>query len=189
MNAIDISLMDIDKFVSCFDAVADDCWLWHGLRGKATNPRKYGGFCINKVMYSAHRIAWALNHGPIPAGLQVLHKCDVPSCVNPSHLFLGTNKDNMADKARKGRASTWGPNGKPIHIDESSNIQDKVCFNIKAIAKIKGMTLKSIAETSGITYGALKGYFNGVSMTMETLSNIASALGYTLVGLIQWRAK
>lgn len=51
----------------------------------------------------AHRVAWILAHGQIPEGMKVLHKCDVRSCVNPSHLFLGTQKDNVQDCLSKGR--------------------------------------------------------------------------------------
>ena len=51
-----------------------------------------------------HRVAWMLKHGNIPDGMCVLHKCDVPSCCNVDHLFLGTRKDNNIDKAKKGRA-------------------------------------------------------------------------------------
>jgi len=56
-------------------------------------------------MVSCHRVAWKLYHGEIPIGLHVLHKCDVRNCVNPDHLFLGTNKDNAIDCAVKGRRS------------------------------------------------------------------------------------
>lgn len=51
----------------------------------------------------AHRVAWELTYGPIPNGLRVLHTCDNPRCVNPGHLMLGTQSDNIADSMRKGR--------------------------------------------------------------------------------------
>jgi hypothetical protein len=55
-------------------------------------------------MQQAHRVAWELVNGPIPDGLIVCHHCDTPPCVKVSHLFLGTQKDNMADASAKGRA-------------------------------------------------------------------------------------
>ena len=63
----------------------------------------YGSFFYKGATALAHRVAWELTNGPIPAGMHVLHRCDTPPCVNPDHLFLGTNADNMADKVRKGR--------------------------------------------------------------------------------------
>jgi hypothetical protein len=65
------------------------CWLWTA----GTLPAGYGRFAGNL----AHRYSWRLHVGPIPAGMSILHKCDTPSCVNPRHLFLGTQQDNLAD--------------------------------------------------------------------------------------------
>jgi len=90
----------------------DDCWLW--LAG--TFYRGYGqirvGLPGERVQKrSAHRVSWELAHGPIPEGLFVCHACDTPACVNPAHLFLGTNADNVADMFAKGRNRTNPPRG------------------------------------------------------------------------------
>jgi hypothetical protein len=78
----------------------DGCWLW-----TATLMRGYGWFRVGSRPHYAHRIAWQEAYGPIPEGRLVLHHCDVRACVNyVDHLFLGSNDDNMLDKARKGHA-------------------------------------------------------------------------------------
>jgi hypothetical protein len=76
------------------------CWLWTG----ALTRKGYGHMCLasGKTM-TAHRRSWQLHYGEIPPGMHVLHRCDVRCCVNPDHLFLGTNQDNTDDKVRKGR--------------------------------------------------------------------------------------
>jgi hypothetical protein len=75
------------------------CWIWTGSATKG-----YGKVKVDGQHIGAHRWSWLLHKGPIPDGLQVCHSCDVPLCVNPAHLFLGTAKDNNDDKIRKGRA-------------------------------------------------------------------------------------
>jgi len=79
------------------------CWLWTG--GKTRNG--YGLWSDRRTgtrkTWIAHRLSWILANGPIPDGLHVCHTCDVPSCLNPAHLWLGTPLDNARDKMTKGR--------------------------------------------------------------------------------------
>lgn len=77
----------------------DGCWPWVGAR----NPDGYGSFGIGGRAVGAHRVAWEIENGRIPAGMHILHSCDNPQCVRPSHLSLGTHADNMADCKAKGR--------------------------------------------------------------------------------------
>lgn len=79
----------------------DECWPWVGARRKTG----YGVVVLedNKTSTGAHRRAWEYTNGEIPVGLHVLHRCDNPPCVNPKHLFLGTDLDNQHDMLRKGR--------------------------------------------------------------------------------------
>jgi hypothetical protein len=78
---------------------SDACWLWTG--GK--EHFGHGRLTFARRRYKAHRLAWEIAHGPIPDGMRVLHRCDVPACVRPSHLFIGTDADNARDMHTKGR--------------------------------------------------------------------------------------
>jgi HNH endonuclease len=80
--------------------ITDQCWLFV----TSINSEGYGTMFNGTSIENAHRIAYRLLCGPIENGLYVLHRCDVRNCIKPSHLFLGTNQDNMEDMIRKGRA-------------------------------------------------------------------------------------
>ena len=76
------------------------CWLWD----KCVDNKGYGLFHFGGRTRRAHRVSYELYKEDIPKGKHVLHKCDTPSCVNPDHLYIGTNDDNVQDKVRKGRS-------------------------------------------------------------------------------------
>lgn len=75
------------------------CWIWTG----GTFSDGYGNIGTSKGARRAHRVSYELYVGPIPDGMQVLHSCDTPRCINPAHLSLGTAADNMRDRDLKGR--------------------------------------------------------------------------------------
>ena len=76
------------------------CWIWAGPKRR---PGGYGLFWTGERRERSHRMSFRLSVGPIPEGLNVCHHCDNPSCVRPDHLFIGTHRDNVLDKHRKGR--------------------------------------------------------------------------------------
>jgi len=92
-----------------------ECWLWTGARRRAYG---YVGNGKGKVV-DAQRLAWEITFGEIPEGLYVLHKCDNPQCVRPSHLFLGTARDNTLDMVAKGRHKGGAPVGHPFYGNQN----------------------------------------------------------------------
>lgn len=75
------------------------CWLWAG----SWNSDDYGQIMVNREYHRAHVLSFVIHFGQVAPGLMVLHRCDVPPCVNPGHLYAGTNIDNMRDMVSRGR--------------------------------------------------------------------------------------
>jgi len=98
----DISEETVTRFLDGIELRRpSECWPW--IMGVVS--KGYGSFSIHDRTHLAHRISWILNNDSIPEGLCVLHHCDNRVCVNPNHLFLGTNGDNCHDMKNKGRAA------------------------------------------------------------------------------------
>jgi hypothetical protein len=121
------------------------CWLWLG----EYSHNGYGRFRLGNRRIAAHRHAWELDHGPIPDGLMACHKCDTPSCVNPSHLFLGTCKQNKQDSVRKGRHS----HGKKA----SDAMRDKLCAASAMQIFLAPGTHQFIADRYGVSRQVVTG--------------------------------
>lgn len=116
------------------------CWLWTaGVRNG------YGKFRYKGAAALAHRVAWELTFGPIPAGAHVLHRCDTPPCVNPDHLFLGTHADNMADRDWKGRTLHGERHG-------SSKLTEEEALAIRSEYSAGNTTLKQLGRKYGISW-------------------------------------
>lgn len=99
----------------------DECWPWKAsLKTGGYGQLRIGG--RNGRCGTAHRIAYTLNVGAIPAGLHVLHSCDVRHCCNPRHLRLGTNADNMRDMADRGRSRAAG-RGRVLTMQDAREIR------------------------------------------------------------------
>lgn len=123
-----------DRFWAKVDK-SGDCWEWTGY-----TLNDYGRFMVYEagkkpVCWTAHRMSYTLAHGPIPDGMNVLHKCDNRACVNPSHLFLGTQSDNLVDALKKGRAP-----GMKITEDD-----------VRSIRSLPDKTLRELSEMFGIS--------------------------------------
>lgn len=89
-----------DRLLRCVQYEPNSgCWLWES----TTDSKGYGRLIQDRKVLSAHRASWMIHRGAIPKGLCVCHRCDTPLCVNPAHLFLGTQRDNIQDASRKQR--------------------------------------------------------------------------------------
>jgi hypothetical protein len=94
------------------------CWEWQGARSNVG----YGKMTVvcsgKKTNKLTHRLSYEQFRGEIPAGMCVLHRCDVPYCINPDHLFLGTYEDNSRDMRNKGREASGDRNGARLHPEQ-----------------------------------------------------------------------
>jgi len=120
----------------------DGCWLWKGAKVKDG----YGSIKVGQHALGAHRIAYLIQVGDIPLGASVLHSCDNPACVRPSHLFLGTQQDNMTDMILKGRgnkatgdrnASRLYPEKRPRGDTHAFRLHPELCARGEKVANAK----------------------------------------------------
>lgn len=126
------------RFWAKTEETPNGCWDWTA----ADNGWGYGAFRIAQKIAPAHRVAYALAKGPIPAGLLIRHRCNNPLCVNPAHLETGTHADNSRDAVEAGRLPT-GPGSKPRKL----TAEDAVAVRG---AHMLGITIAESAEMWGV---------------------------------------
>jgi len=122
------------------------CWIWTA--GK--NSKGYGNFWANNKEIKAHRFSWELHYGKIPKGQFVCHHCDNPSCIRPSHLFVGSNQDNMNDMIAKERS----PQGLKGEKHPLSKLTEQEVLIIRSLGKRK-ISQMQIAAQFGVHQGLI----------------------------------
>ena len=129
-----------ERFAESYKLATSGCWLW--IAGEHSG---YGRMFRNGRTELAHRISYDLYRGPIPTGYLVCHTCDVPLCVNPDHLFLGTHKDNMGDRNRKNRTASGERNGNAkLTAEEVAAIRADSRTH-REIARLYGIGLSTVS--------------------------------------------
>ena len=134
----------------------DECWEWTASKG----AHGYGQIGEGSRMLLAHRVSWGLQNGSIPAGMCVLHRYDNPACVNPSHLRLGLQADNVRDMMNRGRSARGERQGSSkLTAQDVYEIGQMLGRGIpeRVIAKKYGVTQSNISQIkTGETWGWLK---------------------------------
>jgi hypothetical protein len=130
------------------------CWTWV----KADRGHGYGVLSVNDKEVAAHRFAYTLLVGPIPEGLWVLHHCDNPTCVNPAHLFLGTNQVNAQDRVSKRRSAIGSRHGR-------SKLDPEKVRSIRRRLLLGGRenTIAVIARDFGVAPNAINNIKSGLA--------------------------
>lgn len=131
----------LEKFYDNLPDVLDEnsCWQWKGWIQKSG----YGGLNYNKKILKAHRVSYEIYYAEPLGNLHCLHRCDNPSCVNPLHLFSGTNLDNIKDKVQKGRCYTGNQKGEN---NGASKLSDDQVLKIRELYKSGKYTTLKLGE-------------------------------------------
>lgn len=138
------------------------CWEYTGYR----HPQGYGVAFVGPYRFRTHRLSWFYANGPIPERIEVCHRCDNPSCVNPDHLFLGTHADNMADMRRKGRNKGRGNRGVNARCGErvpTAKLTEAIVREIRAEYREVGTPAHILADRYGVHFTSIYDVINRVS--------------------------
>lgn len=125
--------------------LTQSCWIWSASK----NNSGYGQFWYEQKMQTAHRVSYKLFISEIPKGKCVLHRCDNPGCVNPKHLWLGSQLDNIQDRFEKGRSSS-GENHTSKHtlqdVNQIRDLYNRGIYTIKTLAEKYMVSVSNISK-------------------------------------------
>lgn len=133
------------------------CWLWTA----AVDSGGYGTIGFQGTTIKAHRASWLIHRGAVPDGAMVLHRCDMPCCVNPEHLFLGNQTDNMRDMVKKGRASLQ----RHPRLNPRAKLTPEDAAHIRAVCirRDKHFGMSALAEAFGVSVASISAIVCGKS--------------------------
>lgn len=134
-----------------------ECWEWTGSHDRLG----YGFVSISGKRRSSHRVSWELSNGCLKPGMHVLHACDNRRCVRPSHLFLGTHRDNMRDMVLKGRSRGGTCRGS----ENGYAVLDEVLASEAKLMLASGISTAAIARRLGVSRGAILAISTGRTWT------------------------
>lgn len=147
-----------DRFWKHANRSADGCWAWGGEIDKGG----YGRICYQGKSLLAHRVSYALLIGPIQQSMLVCHHCDNPACVNPAHLFAGTNSDNMRDMSKKGRSHRGRKHVKArLTEDDVREIRRLYVLDRRPSGRCGRYTMEQIAEMMGVSDSTVDAIIHG----------------------------
>ena len=143
------------------------CWLWK--RGAFTFG--YGAFRFEGKLWHAHRLAYLFIHGHIPTRKMVLHRCDVPACVNPAHLYLGTQLENIRDRVERGRSAhgnqIWSRAHPEMVLRGEANPLHKLSelqvMELRRLYAGGNMSYRRLATRFGIWQGSVRRIVKGIA--------------------------
>jgi DNA-binding XRE family transcriptional regulator len=142
-----------ERFEAKFIVHENGCWIWTSTISTSARGA-YGSFKRDGIECKAHRVSYELYKGPIPTGLNVLHSCDESICVNPDHLFLGTQQDNIDDMIAKNRQSPPRPGEK----NGNAKLDERAVTKVREMLA-QGYRQRDIAAEFGVaqtTISAIK---------------------------------
>jgi hypothetical protein len=152
---MDIDLSVIAERIAARAVKDGECLVWTGSK---LGKHQYGGLKVGKTMLYVHRLSYMINCGEIPEGMVVMHKCDRPQCLNPDHLRLGTQAENIADMHQKNRNTRLRGerNGRAmLTLQQVLEIRSRYKFYCRKNGS------RAMAEEFGVTGATIMNIVNG----------------------------